>query len=106
VAFRRWRIERLFEDGKSGLGLDHFEVRHFRSISRHLVIACVSHLFLAEFRQKHGEKNPGSPRRVARGDLNISQLRTATRVGVIRGSKRRFRKNVALVSLTRAPAIW
>jgi SRSO17 transposase len=54
VAFSRWRIERMFEDGKSELGLDHFEVRHFRSISRHLIVTSISHLFLAEFRQAHG----------------------------------------------------
>lgn len=58
VAFSRWRIERMFEDGKSELGLDHFEVRHFRSISRHLIVTSISHLFLAEFRQTHrGEKS-------------------------------------------------
>ena len=26
-AFDRWRIERMFEDSKGELGLDHFEVR-------------------------------------------------------------------------------
>lgn len=68
VAFSRWRIERLFEDGKTELGLDHFEVRHFRSISRHLILTCLSHLFLAEFRENHrGKKSrpdhrPGSQR--------------------------------------------
>jgi SRSO17 transposase len=56
VAFSRWRIERLFEDSKSELGLDHFEVRHFRSIARHLILTCVSHLFLAEFRENHRGK--------------------------------------------------
>lgn len=58
VAFSRWRIERCFEDSKTELGLDHFEVRHYRSISRHLILTCISHLFLAEFRQQHrGEKS-------------------------------------------------
>ncbi len=57
VAFSRWKIERMFEDTKSELGMDHFEVRKFQSISRHLILSCVSHLFLAEFHQKHrGEK--------------------------------------------------
>lgn len=52
VAFSRWRIERLFEDSKTELGLDHFEVRQYRSITRHLLLTCVSHLFLAEFVQQ------------------------------------------------------
>jgi SRSO17 transposase len=58
VAFSRWKIERLFEDGKSELGLDHFEVRKYLSIQRHLILSCVSYLFLAEFQQQHrGEKS-------------------------------------------------
>jgi len=58
VAFSRWRIERLFEDGKSELGLDHFEVRQWGSISRHLILTDISYLFLAEFREEHrGEKS-------------------------------------------------
>ena len=56
VAFSRWRIERLFEDSKDELGMDHFEVRKYGSIQRHLLLTCVSHLFLAEFRRQHGEK--------------------------------------------------
>jgi SRSO17 transposase len=58
VAFSRWKIERMFEDGKSELGLDHFEVRRFPSIRRHLILSCISSLFLAEFHQAHrGEKS-------------------------------------------------
>jgi SRSO17 transposase len=58
VAFSRWRIERMFEDSKTELGMDHFEVRKYLSIQRHLVLTCVSHLFLAEFCLAHrGEKS-------------------------------------------------
>lgn len=59
VAFSRWKIERLFEDGKGELGLDHFEVRKYLSIQRHLIVSCVSYLFLAEFQQKHRGKKSG-----------------------------------------------
>lgn len=76
VAFSRWRIERMFEDSKGQLGMDHFEVRRYISIKRHLIISCVSHLFLAEFwLANRGEKSgahrlPGSNRhRPARPDL-------------------------------------
>ncbi len=59
VAYSRWRIERLFEDSKGELGMDHFEVRKYLSIRRHLILTCVSHLFLAEFRWKRrGKKSP------------------------------------------------
>jgi len=56
VAFSRWKIERLFQDAKDELGMDHFEVRKHVLISRHLLISCVSHLFLAEFQMEHGKK--------------------------------------------------
>lgn len=58
VAFTRWVIERAFEDSKTELGMDHFEVRQFRSIQRHLLLTCLSHIFLREFCQQHaGEKS-------------------------------------------------
>ena len=62
AAFSRWRIERMFEDSKTELGLDHFEVRQYGSIQRHLLLTCVSHLFLAEFRQEQREKKAGADR--------------------------------------------
>ncbi len=58
VALSRWKVERMFEDGKGELGMDHFEVRRFGSIQRHLILSCVSYLFLAEFHEAHrGEKS-------------------------------------------------
>ena len=47
IAFERWRVERCFEDSKQEIGLDHFEVRRYGSIRRHLILALVSLLFLA-----------------------------------------------------------
>jgi SRSO17 transposase len=46
IAFSRWVIERLFEDGKSEIGLDHFEMRRYIAIIRHLIVSMVSLLFL------------------------------------------------------------
>lgn len=57
VAFTRWVIERAFEDSKTELGMDHFEVRKYLSIQRHLILSCLSHIFLSEFCLKYrGEK--------------------------------------------------
>ena len=56
VAFDRWRIERMFEDSKGELGLDHFEVRRYGSLCRHLLLTCVSHLFLAEYGQRQTKR--------------------------------------------------
>ena len=62
VAFSRWRIERLFQDSKTELGMDHFEVRKYPSIVRHLILTCISHLFLAEFWLAHRGKKFGVDR--------------------------------------------
>jgi SRSO17 transposase len=47
VAFARWHVERCFQDQKTELGMDHFEVRNYTSLTRHLTLTAVSFLFLA-----------------------------------------------------------
>lgn len=57
VAFSRAVIEQLFEQAKDTVGFDHFEVRHYRPLQRHLVLSTVSLLFLMqETRKLRGEK--------------------------------------------------
>ncbi len=46
VAPTRHRVERLFQDDKTELGLDHFEGRQYQGFMRHLMLTLVSHLFL------------------------------------------------------------
>ena len=46
IAFNRWRIERLFEDAKGQVGFDHFEVRRYPAVMRHMILSMVSALFL------------------------------------------------------------
>jgi SRSO17 transposase len=48
VAFSRWHIERCFQDDKGEVGLDHFEVRNYLSLKRHMILSALSFLFLAE----------------------------------------------------------
>jgi SRSO17 transposase len=63
VAFSRAAVERCFQDQKTELGMDHFEVRNYTSLMRHLAITSVTFLFLAKTAQKlRGEKTRG-PRR-------------------------------------------
>ena len=58
VAFCRYQVERCFEEEKDQLGLDHFEVRNYRSLKRHLILTAVSHLFLAKVQEAwRGEKS-------------------------------------------------
>jgi hypothetical protein len=57
VAFSRWPIERCFQQAKDELGMDHFEVRGWRGIHRHLYITQLSHLFCVRERLRLREKN-------------------------------------------------
>jgi len=51
VAYSRWPIEECFREEKSELGFDHFEVRGWQSIHRHLYLSQVSHLFVNKMRE-------------------------------------------------------
>lgn len=58
VAFSRWRVERCFEDQKQEIGLDQWEGRHYVGLKRHLILSCVSYLFLARTRDRlRGKKS-------------------------------------------------
>jgi SRSO17 transposase len=66
VAFSRWHIERIFQDGKGQIGMGHFEVRSYRPLVRHLILSMVSLMFLARETQKLRKKpwmelTPGTP---------------------------------------------
>ncbi len=52
VAYSRWPIEQCFREEKDELGFDHFEVRGWQSIHRHLHVSQVSHLFVNRMRQQ------------------------------------------------------
>jgi SRSO17 transposase len=60
VAFSRWRVERCFEDQKSEIGLDQYEGRRYQGLKRHLILSCVSYLFLSRVRQEFGGEKPGA----------------------------------------------
>lgn len=56
VAFSRWHIERAFEDGKGEVGMDHFEVRNYKPLMRHLLLSMISLYFLADQTERLKEK--------------------------------------------------
>jgi len=60
VAFSRWRVERCFRDQKQEIGLDQWEGRHYVGLKRHLILSCVSSLFLARCRERLRGKKPRS----------------------------------------------
>jgi len=52
VAYSRWPIEQCFKEEKDELGFDHFEVRGWQSIHRHMALTQVSHLYLNRMRKE------------------------------------------------------
>ena len=57
AGFSRVGVERCFELGKRDLGMDHFEMRSWLGIHRHLYISQLSMLFCAREHQRLREKN-------------------------------------------------
>lgn len=50
IAGSRWRIESAFQEAKSEVGLDHYEVRSYAGWYRHVTLACLAHALLAVMR--------------------------------------------------------
>lgn len=106
VAFSRWTIERSFEDSKMELGLDHFEVRKYGSIQRHLILTCVSHVFLSEFRNRHrGEKSgpDGQPGRHCHRPPGSALGASGSLLAEVRRNNRRANRDNATAQRRRYP---
>jgi SRSO17 transposase len=59
VSAARWPIERCFQEGKSELGLDHYEHRSWPAWHRHMRLVFLAHLFLLRLRLKY-KKSSGA----------------------------------------------
>jgi len=60
LVMQRWRTERVYEDLKGELGLDHFEGRRFRGWHHHVSVALCCYAFIVAERV---QRFPPSPRR-------------------------------------------
>ena len=56
VAATRFTVEQCFEEGKSEIGLDHYEVRNWSSWYRHMTLSMMAHTFLTWVRAKNSGK--------------------------------------------------
>lgn len=74
VALSRWPIETEFENGKSQVALDEYEVRGWPGWQHHVTMCLLAAAFLLTLQQEWGEKDaPGHPAPGA-----SARLRTAT----------------------------
>jgi SRSO17 transposase len=62
----RWAIEQCFEEAKSIVGMDQYEVRKFRAWHHHMLVCMLAHFFLWHLKIAMGKKAPA---------ITVSQLR-------------------------------
>jgi SRSO17 transposase len=72
----RWAIEQCFEEGKTELGMDHYEVRKYPGWHHHMLTTMLAHFFLWHLKLHLGKKSPG-PHRGAAADVIGSRLTLA-----------------------------
>jgi SRSO17 transposase len=53
----RWAIEQCFEEAKTELGMDHYEVRKYPGWHHHMLTTMLAHFFLWHLQIRLGEKS-------------------------------------------------
>jgi len=53
----RWAIEQCLEEGKTELGMDHYEVRKYRGWYHHMLTTMLAHFFLWHLKIRLGKKS-------------------------------------------------
>jgi SRSO17 transposase len=64
----RWAIEQCYEEAKTELGMDHYEVRTYPGWHHHMLTCMLAHFFLWHLKIRLGEKSPRADR-VATADV-------------------------------------
>jgi len=74
----RWAVEQCFEEGKTELGMDHYEVRKYVGWHHHMLTTMLAHFFLWHLKLKLGKKSPGADggatAAVTRGGVALADL--------------------------------
>jgi SRSO17 transposase len=58
----RWAVEQCFEEGKTEIGMDQYEVRKYPGWHHHMLTTMLAHFFLWRLKLRLGEKSPRTPR--------------------------------------------
>jgi SRSO17 transposase len=53
----RWAVEQCFEEGKTELGMAHYEVRKYAGWQHHMVLTMLAHFFLWHLKGRLGKKS-------------------------------------------------
>jgi SRSO17 transposase len=56
----RWAVEQCCEEGKTELGMDHYEVRKYPGWHHHMLLTMLAHFFLWHLKLCLGKKSPGA----------------------------------------------
>ena len=56
----RWAVEQCFEEGKTELGMAHYEVRKYAGWHHHMLMTMLAHFFLWHLKIHVGKKSPGA----------------------------------------------
>jgi SRSO17 transposase len=56
----RWAVEQCFEEGKTELGMDHYEVRKYAGWQHHMLTTMLAHFFLWHLKLRLGKKSSGA----------------------------------------------
>jgi SRSO17 transposase len=63
----RWAIDQCFEETKSELGMDQYEIRKYRGWHHHILTCILAHFFLWHVQIRLGKKSPSAYRVAAEG---------------------------------------
>jgi SRSO17 transposase len=55
----RWPIETCFAESKGELGMDHYEMRFWRSWHHHMTMVMLAHHFLVRWQQRLNQREGG-----------------------------------------------
>jgi SRSO17 transposase len=105
VAYARWPIEQCFREEKDELGFDHFEVRGWRSIHRHMYLSQVSHLFLNRMRQRRASEESAADRAAPLGADDFSPGTPGDPAVSAREPDRRS-DPLRAVAVVHGPSLW
>src|SRR3954451_8069449 len=53
----RWAVEQCFEEGKTELGMDHYEGRKYPGWHHHMLMTMLAHFFLWHLKIRLGKKS-------------------------------------------------